>query len=256
MSKTIKYVVLGISALILIVGAVYFMQSQSAYVRARDAKMETLRLAQQQSQSQATNPVNQQPQTPSNDGTSQPVVDDATKVVFVRAKSAVDAVTEMQMKYPELMSRIGISEFKEDEEAKAAIISLREDGLKPYFPEDAAFRESWFTPDEKVGNVKWTAYVASQMNSNYVPVVWLLTDDANHILVYVSAYYSEATNSFKYASLHWTAYGSNAVAFTGNDDINEDDREVDEFVDSVKELIGISGLGSSKGSTEDSGGSD
>ncbi len=255
MSKTIKYVVLGISAMILIVGAVYFMQSQSAYVRARDAKMETLRLA-QQSQSQTMDSVNQQPQTSSNDGTSSSVVDDDTKAVFVRAKSAADAVTEMQMKYPELISKIGISEFDEDEDAKAAIISLREDGLAPYFPEDSAFRESWFMPDEKVGNVKWTAYVASQMNSDYVPVVWLLTDDVNHILVYVSAYYSEATNSFKYASLHWTAYGSNAVAFTGNDDINDDDREVDEFVDSVKELIGISGLGSSKDSTEDSGGSD
>ena len=243
----VKYVSVLIGGVVLMAALVNFMQLQAEYVRAKDEKQVEI---DRMSVSSNSPSMDVEPET---DVSEEPVSFDGTvsediSALLSKAQVAVDDVSSMQMEYPELLSQIGRKQNAKDADAKAAVIALREERLKPYFPNDSWCRERWFSEHESVDPILWQGYVADQLNDGLVPVIWSLTDKDEHVLMIVSAFYDGATNTFVSPDSHWTSYGTNAVAFTGNGDFNEDNREIDEFIQSVQEIIGLPDFGSNGGS--------
>lgn len=153
------------------------------------------------------------------------------------AQTAADAVAGIENQMVVDLAAYGKDSSKLDDVSKAI------DQKQVYCGDRSFYSWVWYTWHDLDSAIQWTGYVAKDYAGTEIPVVWLCRNTDGQILAYARAIYHAEKDQFESFAKGVTTIGMKFSAYEDSPSESDlDDREVEEFMDDLKDLLEKNGI--------------
>lgn len=165
--------------------------------------------------------------------------EDEEILVFIdEADAAAQAVAAAQNQMVE-----DVRVYASSDASRLDSIKQQQEALKAYCTNTAFSSWLWYSWGEDWEGVSWTGVAAKDYAGTEVPVVWLCRTEDGRVLAYARAIYHADTGLFEAFQKGTTTLGMQMAPYEKADlDGTQDDRDVDEFMSDLTDLLDKNGI--------------